>query len=142
MKRPMALGVAIVALTSCAAMSPLDEELRVVSFPVPRANVSYFELVFPKQREQTLGMQLALVKKKSMAADIERLLLRHDVSYHWLVVSLNQEVHHLLVAGPYPDTLSLVQHRTRLRGILKIQHDMPALAYVERPELDQAQVRH
>lgn len=123
------LGLSLSAfLVSCSSKFDYQAEPQVYSSMVHPPAISYLALAFPHDSDEQLALQIALVKYKHDAIKQERWLLRHQVPYQWILVELNQEILHLLVAGPYEAGPTLTQKRTVLQKGLGYSQGMPVMA--------------
>ena len=118
----------ILLLSACGSAPEFPEDLSPAPVYASKPAVQYFDLVFPDRRQQFLSLQLALVSSKSLAANVERTLLKHHMAYQWLRVATSEGPRWLLVTEPYTNDHRMPLHRAQLRRLLPSIENMPVLA--------------
>lgn len=131
---PLFLLFLLFSLVACTSKFKYQEEPSVYKAVKTPLATSYIALAFPQGSSQHLALQLALVKHKSQAADKERWLLLHNITYRWLWVKWQGGYWHLLAVGPYKKGRQLSAQRRVLEHSIDGLSSMPAIVWYGLPD--------
>ena len=114
-------------LIACTNSPNFKDEIIRIPVVLSAPSISYLSISFPEIHKNNLALQVAFVKYKEKAVYQERWLLRHEISYQWLLVNLHGEQWHLLAVGPFDSQYAMSQQRAFLQTGLGSLESMPAI---------------